>query len=116
MTRISVLGGTGYAGGHVVREAVSRGHEVTSYSRTLPAAPLDGATCRAGNGLDEAFLASGVQDAEVAFDTLSPRSATRRGARSSRARTSPRRSSTRPSGRCTAAPASTWRTEGDRPG
>ena len=29
MARITVLGGTGYAGGNIVREAASRGHEVT---------------------------------------------------------------------------------------
>jgi hypothetical protein len=34
MTRITVLGGTGYAGSAVVREAVRRGHEVVAVSRT----------------------------------------------------------------------------------
>jgi putative NADH-flavin reductase len=75
MTRISVLGGTGYAGGHIVREAVSRGHVVTSFSRNPPTDPVDGATYRTGDVLDEAFLDSAVLDADVVFETLSPRGA-----------------------------------------
>lgn len=37
MTRITVLGGTGYAGAHIVRIAAERGHEVVSFSRSEPA-------------------------------------------------------------------------------
>ena len=33
MARITVIGGTGYAGSNVVSEAGARGHQVTSYSR-----------------------------------------------------------------------------------
>lgn len=36
MTRIHVLGGTGYAGSRIVREAAKRGHQVVSYSRSIP--------------------------------------------------------------------------------
>lgn len=71
--RIAVLGGTGYAGSHIVKEAVKRGHEVTSYSRNPPTAPVDGATYRTGSVLDDAFLAHSVQGADVVFETLSPR-------------------------------------------
>ena len=39
MARIKVLGGTGYAGAAVVREAAGRGHSVTFYSRRLPDEP-----------------------------------------------------------------------------
>jgi uncharacterized protein YbjT (DUF2867 family) len=39
MARITVLGGSGYAGGAIVAEAAKRGHEVTSVSRTAVAAP-----------------------------------------------------------------------------
>ena len=42
MARISVLGGTGYGGEAVVREAARRGHTVTSYSRRPPEQPVDG--------------------------------------------------------------------------
>ncbi len=73
MTRIKVLGGTGYAGEAVVREAVRRGHTVTSYSRTAPASPLDGVAYVHGSLLDAGFLASAVEDADVVFEALSPR-------------------------------------------
>ena len=36
MARITVLGGTGYGGSAVVREAARRGHEVLAVSRTAP--------------------------------------------------------------------------------
>lgn len=71
--RITVLGGTGYAGSHVVAEAVKRGHEVTSYSRTAPDAPAEGARYRTGSVLDDAVLAEVVRDTDAVFETLSPR-------------------------------------------
>ncbi|BDZ44438.1 NAD(P)-dependent oxidoreductase [Naasia aerilata] len=71
--RIKVIGGTGYAGSHIVREAVSRGHEVTSYSRNAPAEPVEGAVYRTGNVLEDDFLAETVADADAVFETLSPR-------------------------------------------
>ena len=71
--RISVLGGTGYAGSQIVREAVDRGHEVTSYSRSLPADQVEGATYRTGNVLEDSFLAEAVADADAVVETLSPR-------------------------------------------
>ena len=73
MTRIAVLGGTGYAGSHIVAEAARRGHEVTSYSRTTPAEPVGGVTYVTGSVFDDAFLAQVVTDAEVVIETLSPR-------------------------------------------
>ena len=63
MTRITVLGGTGYTGGNIVREAVARGHEVTSISRTLPEDQIDGVTYRTGDALDADTL-------ELAMQTL----------------------------------------------
>jgi putative NADH-flavin reductase len=71
--RIKVLGGTGYAGSHVVREAVARGHAVTSYSRNAPTHPVEGATYRAGSAFDDAFLRESVSDTDVVFVALSPR-------------------------------------------
>ena len=70
MTRIKVLGGTGYGGSAVVREAAQRGHTVTSYSRTAPAEPVDGVTYVHGSLEDEALLARVVEDADVVFETL----------------------------------------------
>ena len=37
MSRITVIGGTGYAGAAIVAEAVKRGHEVLAISRKAPA-------------------------------------------------------------------------------
>ena len=44
MTRIAVLGGTGYAGSHIVAEAVRRGHTVLSVARNVPAERVEHAT------------------------------------------------------------------------
>jgi putative NADH-flavin reductase len=73
MARISVLGGTGYSGGHIVQEAARRGHDVVSYSRSVPAEPVAGVTYRTGSVLEEELLAGAVADADVVFDALSPR-------------------------------------------
>jgi putative NADH-flavin reductase len=73
MARISVLGGTGYGGGAVVREAARRGHAVTSYSRRRPEQPVDGVTYVTGSLLDQELLARSVRDADVVFEALSPR-------------------------------------------
>jgi uncharacterized protein len=73
MARIKVLGGTGHGGEAVVREAVRRGHAVTSYSRRQPAEPVEGADYVIGSLLDDELLAGTVRDADVVFDALSPR-------------------------------------------
>ena len=73
MTRITVLGGTGYAGHHIVTEAAARGHEVTSYSRSEPTEKVDGVTYVAASVLDENVLAEAVAGADVVFETISPR-------------------------------------------
>ena len=73
MARITVLGGTGYAGHHIVTEAAARGHEVTSYSRSEPTEKVDGVTYVAASVLDENVLAEAVAGADVVFATISPR-------------------------------------------
>jgi putative NADH-flavin reductase len=73
MARITVLGGTGYGGAAVVREAARRGHAVTSYSRRPPEQPVDGVTYVTGSLLDAELLARSVRDADVVFEALSPR-------------------------------------------
>ena len=73
MARISVLGGTGYGGAAVVREAAQRGHVVTSYSRRPPAEPVDGVTYVTGSLLEPELLERSVREADVVFETLSPR-------------------------------------------
>jgi uncharacterized protein len=67
---IVIFGGTGYAGGHIAREAVRRGHSVTSYSRGgTPAEPVEGVTYRTGSLTDAHELghaAEGADDLVVA--------------------------------------------------
>lgn len=73
MSRIAVIGGTGYAGSHIVAEAVARGHEVISVSRRLPAEPVDGATYVEGTILDVPALLEKIGDVDVVIQALSPR-------------------------------------------
>jgi len=70
MSTITVLGGTGYTGGHIVAEAVSRGHDVTSYSRRPAAEPVDGATYRFGEAADAADIVAG---SDIIVAALAPR-------------------------------------------
>ena len=80
MARIKVLGGTGFAGEAVVREAARRGHTVTSYSRRPPSDPVDGVEYVTGSLLDSEFWATTVETADVIFEA-SPHGVTWRGAR-----------------------------------
>jgi uncharacterized protein len=73
MARIIVLGGTGFAGGHIVAEAARRGHDVLAVSRTAPATLPDGAAHRAGDLRDEALLDDVLTGADVVVATSSPR-------------------------------------------
>ena len=73
MARISVIGGTGYAGSAVVREAARRGHAVTALSRTAPESPVPGVNYVTGSVLDPDVLKSAVEGADVVFEALSPR-------------------------------------------
>ncbi|WP_144874010.1 NAD(P)-dependent oxidoreductase [Microbacterium sp. 1.5R] len=73
MARIVVLGGTGYAGKHIVTEAVSRGHEVVALSRSEPTDAVAGATYVQGSALDEASFANAFDGADAVVSALSPR-------------------------------------------
>ena len=73
MARIKVLGGTGFAGEAVVREAARRGHTVTSYSRRPPSDPVDGVEYVNGSLLDSEVMAKTVENADVVFEAISPR-------------------------------------------
>lgn len=75
MARITVLGGTGYAGSNLVAVAAQRGHEVVSYSRGLPEALISGVDYRTGDVTDPATLAAAVDGADVVVSALSPRGA-----------------------------------------
>ncbi|SJM61590.1 NAD(P)-dependent oxidoreductase [Agrococcus casei] len=71
MTKITVLGATGFAGSSIAKEAASRGHEVTVVSRS--AADLAGTRAVQGSVLDSAVLADALDGAEVVVGSLSPR-------------------------------------------
>ena len=73
MARIIVVGGTGYAGAHIVREAVSRGHEVVAIARNAPEAPVAGATYVQGSVLEPASLGTVFDGADAVVSALSPR-------------------------------------------
>jgi putative NADH-flavin reductase len=73
MTRITVLGGTGYAGAAIAAEAARRGHEVTALSRTAPADPAPGVDYVTGTVLDAAVLDAVLADRDVVISALSPR-------------------------------------------
>lgn len=73
MARIVVIGGTGYAGRHIVQEAASRGHEVVSISRSEPSAPVDGVTNVQGSVTDLDTLGDVFENADVVVSALSPR-------------------------------------------
>ncbi|WP_375387657.1 NAD(P)-dependent oxidoreductase [uncultured Amnibacterium sp.] len=73
MARIAVLGGTGYTGEHVVREAASRGHHVTAYSRSAPAEPVAGVQYVQASFLEEGAIAAAVAGQDVVVEALSPR-------------------------------------------
>lgn len=73
MARIIILGGTGYAGGHLAQEASRRGHEVLALSRTAPESPLDGVEHRTGDVREAAVVAEALDGADVVISALSPR-------------------------------------------
>jgi len=73
MSRITVLGGTGYAGAAVVAEAAKRGHEVTSVSRSEPATRIEGVEYVIGSTLDSDILDAVLPGRDVVFSALSPR-------------------------------------------
>ncbi len=73
MARITVIGGTGYAGAAIVAEAADRGHEVTAVSRHEPASPVAGVTYVRGSALDEAVRTRAFDEADAVVTATSPR-------------------------------------------
>ena len=74
MARIVVVGGTGYTGGNIAREAVSRGHDVVAISRSAPQDPVAGVRYEQGDVAEVA--ARVVPGADVVVAALSPRGET----------------------------------------
>ena len=73
MARITILGGTGYAGAAIVAEAAKRGHQVTSVSRSEPEARIDGVEYVIGSALDGATLDAVLPERDVVISAISPR-------------------------------------------
>lgn len=65
MARIAVIGGTGYAGSHIVAEAVGRGHTVVSVARTVADERIEGATYLEGTLLDPPGLVAQLEGVDV---------------------------------------------------
>jgi uncharacterized protein len=73
MSRITVIGGTGYAGSAIVAEAAARGHQVTSLSRSLPGAPISNVTYVQGDVTDDAALSAAIKESDVVVGAIAPR-------------------------------------------
>jgi len=73
MARIAVIGGTGYAGRHIVAEAVERGHTVVSEARSVPGERIPGATYVEGTLLDVPSLVAELQGVDVVVSTVPAR-------------------------------------------
>ncbi|GAB08258.1 hypothetical protein GOARA_006_00170 [Gordonia araii NBRC 100433] len=73
MARINVIGGTGYAGSNLVERAAAAGHQVTSFSRSVPEQRIDGVEYVTGSVLDPQLQERAVSDADVVVSAISPR-------------------------------------------
>lgn len=73
MTRITVLGGTGYVGSNIVAEAAKRGLVVVSLSRTAPESPITGVDYQLGSVQHDDALQHAIEGADVVVSALSPR-------------------------------------------
>lgn len=65
MPTFGIIGVTGYSGGNIAREAVSRGHRVIGLSRHAPAEPVAGVEYRTGSMDDRAVTGPLFADADV---------------------------------------------------
>lgn len=63
--RITVFGGSGYAGSHIVEAAVVRGHDVASVTRKEPAEQMAGARYRTGDLLDAGERARAIGSSDI---------------------------------------------------
>jgi len=73
MARITVLGGTGYAGAALVAEGARRGHDITAVSRTAPEQPVEGVEYVTGSALDPAVLDAVLAGRDAVLVAVSPR-------------------------------------------
>lgn len=73
MSRIAVIGGTGFAGSHIVAEAVRRGHSVVSVARSIPTERVAGATYVEGTLLDVPGLARELEGVDAVVSAVAAR-------------------------------------------
>lgn len=73
MTRVTVIGGSGYAGSHIVEAASVRGFDVTSVSRSEAAEQMSGVHYTLGSITDAADRARALDGADVVIVAVSPR-------------------------------------------
>lgn len=73
MARITVIGGTGYAGGAIATEAARRGHDVTALSRTAPPTPVPQVTYVTGTAFDAEVRDAAFAAADAVVLATSPR-------------------------------------------
>jgi putative NADH-flavin reductase len=73
LSRITVIGGTGYAGSAIVAEAAARGHRVTALSRSAPDSPTPDVAYVQGDAVDEAVLTPVIEGSDVVVGALAPR-------------------------------------------
>ena len=73
MARIAVIGGSGYAGRHIVAEAVSRGHTVLSIARRIPSERHEGALYVEGSLTDVPDLLAQLEGVDVVVSAVAAR-------------------------------------------
>lgn len=78
MSNIAVIGGTGYAGRHIVAEAADRGHNVLSVARKVAADRIPGVTYIEGTLLDVPSLLVELQGVDAVVVAVAPRGEMRR--------------------------------------
>lgn len=73
MAKVVVIGGTGFAGQAIVKEAARRGHEVVSVSRSEPKEQLQNVRYVQGSVVDVDFRLQAIDGADIVVGALSPR-------------------------------------------
>jgi hypothetical protein len=65
MTSLAIIGGTGYSGENIAREATKRGLTVTAVSRHAPSSTLPGVTYHQGDITDQELISALARDHDV---------------------------------------------------
>ena len=73
MKTVTVIGGTGYVGSHLVAAAADRGFKVTSLSRRAPEESVEGVDYLIGDVTDAEVMQEALAGADAVISALSPR-------------------------------------------